>query len=144
MTTRSAKCSCGELTADCTGAPARVSVCHCLACQRRTGSAFGYNVTFAAAQVEVTGTFSTFTRQSDEGFWARFNFCPSCGATVFYEIERRPGMITIPGGAFADPDLWAPNISIYENRRHGWCTIEGEDVERDTVPIDYQAASPSN
>ena len=30
----------GQLTASCTGEPVRVSVCHCLDCQKRTGSAF--------------------------------------------------------------------------------------------------------
>ncbi|MGH2892702.1 MAG: GFA family protein, partial [Solirubrobacteraceae bacterium] len=42
MATREAACSCGQLTVQVSGDPVRVSVCHCLACQRRTGSAFGY------------------------------------------------------------------------------------------------------
>ena len=41
MTTRDASCSCGQLHLTCEGEPVRISVCHCLACQQRTGSAFG-------------------------------------------------------------------------------------------------------
>lgn len=38
---RTAACSCGSLAITTTGEPRRVSACHCLACQKRTGSAFG-------------------------------------------------------------------------------------------------------
>ena len=41
MTTRHARCSCGQLEAETTAEPLRVSVCHCHACQLRTGSVFG-------------------------------------------------------------------------------------------------------
>lgn len=36
MTTRQASCSCGQLRLTCAGEPVRISVCHCLECQRRT------------------------------------------------------------------------------------------------------------
>lgn len=123
-TERIAACSCGSLTATCRGEPVRVSVCHCLDCRRRSGSVFSSNATFAADQVSTAGAFSTFTRSSDEGRWARFNFCPTCGATVFYEIEVRPGMITVPVGAFADPGFPEPHAEVYGGRRSPWVRIE--------------------
>ena len=102
------------------GDPVRVSVCHCLDCKRRTGSAFSWNATYARDQIEIAGESRSFTRGSDDGYWARFNFCPTCGVTVFYEIERRPNMISIPAGAFADPDFPAPLIEVYAERRCPW------------------------
>ena len=41
MTTRHAACSCGQLHLTIEGESARISMCHCLACQRRTGAVFG-------------------------------------------------------------------------------------------------------
>ena len=41
MTTRTATCSCGQLRLACEGEPVRISICHCLECQKRTGSIFG-------------------------------------------------------------------------------------------------------
>jgi len=38
MTTRRAVCSCGQLHLTIDGEPSRISVCHCLECQRRTGA----------------------------------------------------------------------------------------------------------
>jgi Uncharacterized conserved protein len=118
-----AECRCGALQADCSGDPVRVSVCHCLSCKRRTGSAFSYNATYASERVQIRGVATAFTSVSDEGHWARFHFCPACGATVWYEIELRPGMVTIPVGAFADPAFPAPTVMVYSERAHSWCVV---------------------
>lgn len=125
--TRTAKCSCGALVAECRGEPVRISVCHCLDCQRRTGSAFGVQATFRESDVTLTGAPSTFTRLGDEGHWATTSFCPTCGATVWYRIERRPGMVSIPVGAFADPQFPEPRFSVYEDRRHPWVELSTRD-----------------
>ena len=123
MDSREASCKCGALKARCTGEPARISVCHCNGCKRRTGSAFSYNATYPAAQVETSGEASVFTGTGESGYWARDSFCPHCGSTVYYEIERRPGMISVPAGGFADPDFPDPAFSIYEERKHRWVEI---------------------
>ncbi|MBS0319720.1 MAG: GFA family protein, partial [Proteobacteria bacterium] len=59
---RTAACSCGQLAAVVTGDPVRVSVCHCLACQRRTGSVFGAQARFARKDVAASGESSRWTR----------------------------------------------------------------------------------
>lgn len=55
QTSLTARCGCGALRAICVGAPVRVSVCHCLDCKRRTGSAFSWNARFRSARVRVEG-----------------------------------------------------------------------------------------
>lgn len=120
MTVREARCACGALCASAEGEPVRISVCHCLACKRRTGSALAWNATYHAACVTVSGAYHTYERRSDEGNWARHHFCPACGCSVHYEIEVRPGMISIPAGAFADADFPAPTIQVYEERACPW------------------------
>lgn len=120
MTTRLASCSCGQLTAQTTGDPVRVSICHCLACQRRTGSPFGQQARFLREQVTISGASTGYARPGDEGPGARFHFCPQCGATVYYELLGLPEYFGIPVGAFADPGFPAPAISVYEERMHGW------------------------
>lgn len=123
MRSHRAECRCGALQADCSGDPVRVSICHCLSCKRRSGSAFSYNATYAGEQVRTRGTASTFTSISDEGHWGRFHFCPICGTTVWYEIELRPGMVTIPVGTFADPSFPPPSVAVYSERAHSWCAL---------------------
>ncbi len=103
-----------------------MSVCHCLACQRRTGSVFGAQARFATAAVAVTGQSKVFVRVGDEGTRASFHFCPDCGATVYYTFAGNDDAIAIPVGAFADPAFPAPSLSVYEERMHSWVQIPGQ------------------
>lgn len=120
MPLRTAACSCGQLTATTSAEPLRVSVCHCLACQRRSGSVFAAQARFPAETVSLQGEARQFVRVGDGGGVATFNFCPHCGATVWYTFEDQPEAVAIPVGAFADPGFPAPGVSVYEERMHAW------------------------
>jgi hypothetical protein len=126
MATRDAACSCGQLRLTAEGDPIRISMCHCLACQRRTGSAFGIQARFASNNVSVVGRYSDYVRISDEGEERTFHFCPDCGGTVFYMLDAESDVVAVPIGAFADPDFPPPMRSIYESRRHPWVAMTAE------------------
>lgn len=123
--TRRAACSCGALSVETDGDPVRISVCHCLNCQRRSGSAFAVQARFPRDRARVSGPSTAYVLTGDSGAQATFHFCPTCGATVYYEIGAMPDMIAIPVGAFADPAFPGPTVSVYEVRRHPWLTISG-------------------
>jgi hypothetical protein len=106
-----------------TGDPVRISVCHCLACQRRTGSVFGEQARFPRDNVAISGASTEYVRSGDEGGRARFHFCPVCGATVYYEIEGLDAFLAFPVGAFADPGFPSPRVSVYESRMHAWVAM---------------------
>jgi len=57
--TRKAALSCKQLHLSCGGEPVRVSLCHCQACQQRTGSAFGVQMRFPRERVRIEGRSST-------------------------------------------------------------------------------------
>jgi len=97
-------------------------MCHCLACQQRTGSVFGVQARWPSERVTVGGQAHAYVRTGDEGGRATFRFCPTCGATVYYELEALPGVVAVPVGAFADPNFPPPERSIYGERRHPWVT----------------------
>lgn len=122
---REARCQCGQLTVTVSGDPFAVSLCHCLACQRRTGSAFATQAAFNAEQVEVSGRYSDYSRISEESDAREhvFHFCPECGSQVFQHELADPDLVIVSVGAFADPDFPAPTISEYEDTRHGWVEL---------------------
>jgi hypothetical protein len=130
MGERTASCSCGQLTVQISGEPVRVSICHCLACQRRTGSVFSEQARFKREGIKkISGISTTFVRVGDEGSELSFRFCPTCGATVYYTINVDPELVAIPVGAFADPKFQTPTRSVYESRKHGWVNVpDGPDV----------------
>ena len=129
MTTRVAECNCGQLKARVTGEPIRISVCHCLACQCRTGSVFAMQARFERSNVSVEGTSKQYVRIADSGNQCIQSFCPECGATVFYRLNTAPEVIAIPVGAFADPQFPPPRFSVYEARKHAWVQMPA-DAER--------------
>ena len=121
MATREAACHCGQLRLEVEGDPFVVSICHCLACQRRTGGAFGMQARRPADRVQIVGRYTEYTRTSDFGGDRTFRFCPDCGATVFYQTD--PDRIAVPIGAFADPSFPPPRVSVWESRRHPWVVL---------------------
>jgi hypothetical protein len=126
MTERQGACACGQLTVTCAGEPVRVSVCHCLECQRRSGAPFAQQARWPAEAVTVHGNATTFQRVGDSAGAIAFRFCPVCGTTVCFEVDRMPGFLAVPVGVFADPTFPSPTYSIYEARKHRWVTVAGD------------------
>ena len=132
--TRTAMCSCGQLCIEVQGDPLGVGVCHCLACQRRTGSAFALLATFAAPYM-VSGAVAEYMRIGDQGAMFRFRFCPVCGTNLFHTEEGRSGSVSVAVGAFADPTFPEPEDSIYECRRHPWVGLPPGVRAHDKDPV---------
>jgi hypothetical protein len=130
VTTRAASCRCGQLKATAAGEPVRVSVCHCLNCKKRSGSAFAVQARWPKAQVRINGASNTFVKVADSGNSATFHFCPECGSDVYYEIDGKfDDLVAIPLGAFDDPWFANPRFSVWEEPKHDWVEIVGPDVE---------------
>jgi hypothetical protein len=132
MATREAACHCGQLRLEVEGEPFVVSICHCLACQRRTGSAFGMQAAFTPDQVDVVGRYSTYRRISDEADRKPhdFHFCPDCGSQVFYTEPDEPDLVVVSVGSFADPSFPPPTEAGYDSHRFPWLAVP-ETIERD-------------
>ncbi len=129
-TTRIASCRCGQLSATCTGEPVRVSVCHCLKCKKCSGSAFAVQARWPSDQVGFEGRSNSWMNVSDSGNRVNFHFCPDCGSDVHYEIDGKfDGFVAIPLGAFEDPFALSPRFSVWEERKHDWVEIGGDNVE---------------
>ena len=131
---RTASCRCGQLKAMVTGDPVRVSVCHCLSCKKRSGSAFAAQARWPTAQVSIDGQSKTFVNVADSGNEATFHFCPNCGSDVYYVIDGKfddkfNDLLAIPVGAFDDPYFLKPEYSVWEERKHDWVEIVGDEVE---------------
>lgn len=119
---REASCSCGQLRVRVHGDILGTGICHCLECQRRTGSVFaalaGFNGPF-----DVAGTATEYVRAGDQGTRFRFRFCPVCGTNLFHTVDGQDAFVMVAVGAFADPDIPPPDDSVYDSRRHPWVRL---------------------
>lgn len=125
---RSAACGCGQLRVTTEGEPVAIGMCHCLECQRRTGSTYGVQARFLKEHVRFEGESTVYARTGDTGRTVTFHFCPTCGSTLFWKPEALPDHVSVAVGAFADPSFPAPGYSVYEMRKHAWtdCKVELE------------------
>jgi hypothetical protein len=118
-----ASCSCGQLSLVYEGEITRTSMCHCFACQKRTGSAFGVQTRIEKTKTRISGKATKYDRPTDEGDHVHFYFCPTCGATVYWEIDDLPETVSVAFGAFDTRTLPGPVFSVYEEQKAPWVIL---------------------
>jgi hypothetical protein len=119
-----AQCLCGALSLKLRETSKLIVACHCLACQRRTGSPFGVGVFHAIDTVEISGTATEFIHVGDSGRKVRCYFCPTCGSTVYWKPDVLPSLIGVAVGALGDPSFPAPAFSMFERSKHHWVHVD--------------------
>ncbi|WP_246623795.1 GFA family protein [Sphingomonas colocasiae] len=119
----------------CTGEPIKVSLCHCLDCQRRTGSLFSVAAFFLKDQARPAGgPAKVFRRGSASGFDVDFHFCGECGSSLWWEPQRMPDRVGVAVGAFADPGFPMPEQAVWCDERHRWLELPDAIAGHDRSP----------
>lgn len=121
-----ARCSCGALALQAPAPSPMIVACHCVWCQRRTGSSFGVGAFFRATEVTIAGTAKEFAREGSSGGKVRTYFCPDCGSTVYWKADKAPDLIGVAIGSFAGSDCPQPTRSIWEQTRRPWAQVEAD------------------
>jgi hypothetical protein len=116
-------CACGEVRYRLASEPLIVHCCHCLNCQRQTGSAFVINALIEADRVEVLrGEPRVVRAPRDEGPPQRIWRCPACGTALFSQYGR-PEVHFVRVGTLDDPTALAPDVHIYTRSKLSWITL---------------------
>ena len=120
---RDGGCACGAVRYRLASEPLFVHCCHCLNCQRQTGSAFVVNLLIEANRVELLGEAPLpVDAPRDDGSAQRIYRCPTCRVAVFSEYGR-PEVRFVRGGTLDDPTGVVPDVHIYTRSKVGWVTI---------------------
>lgn len=116
-------CACGAVRYRLSSAPLFVHCCHCLNCQRQTGSAFVINLLIEADRVEVLAeTPEPVEVPRDDGSAQRIFRCPRCQVAVFSEYGA-PQVRFVRGGTLDDPRSITPDVHIYTRSKVGWVDL---------------------
>ena len=122
---REGGCSCGAVRYRLTSEPLFTHCCHCLNCQRQTGSAFVINLLLEADRVELlAGEPQPVDAPRDDGSVQRIYRCPTCQVAVFSEYGR-PEVRFVRGGTLDDPSAITPDVHIYTRSKLPWITVPG-------------------
>lgn len=116
-------CACGEVRYRLASEPLIVHCCHCLNCQRQTGSAFVINLLIEAERVEMLGAEPHVVEaQRDDGPPQRIYRCPTCEVALFSEYGR-PDVWFVRAGTLDEPRDVAPDVHIYTRSKVRWLTL---------------------
>jgi hypothetical protein len=116
-------CSCGAIRYRLGSDPLVVQCCHCLNCQRQTGSAFVINLMIEADRVELTaGEPQPIDVPRSGGKKQRIFRCPTCQVAVFscYTSAR---IRFVRAGTLDDPSLVTPDVHIYTRSKLSWVVL---------------------
>jgi hypothetical protein len=120
---REGGCSCGEVRYRLASEPLFVHCCHCLNCQRQTGSAFVVNLLIEGDRVELlAGEPQPVDVPRDDGSRQRIFRCPSCQVAVFSEYGGR-AVRFVRGGTLDEPSSITPDVHIYTRSKVDWFTL---------------------
>lgn len=122
---REGGCACGTVRYRLTAEPLVTHCCHCLNCQRQTGSAFVINLVIEAARVELlAGEPQPVDAPRDDGSTQRIYRCPQCQVAVFSEYGG-PALWFVRGGTLDEPSSISPDVHIYTRSKLPWVALPG-------------------
>jgi hypothetical protein len=116
-------CSCGAVRYRLASEPLFVHCCHCLNCQRQTGSAFVINLLIEADRMQLlSGEPEPIDVPRDDGSTQRIYRCPTCQVAVFSEYGRREVRF-VRGGTLDDPSAVQPDVHIFTRSKLPWVAV---------------------
>jgi hypothetical protein len=125
-----------------TSDPLFVHCCHCLNCQRQTGSAFVINLLIESDRVELLADEPQPVEvPRDDGSTQRIFRCRSCQVAVFSNYGR-PEIHFVRAGTLDDPSRVAPDVHIYTRTKLPWVTLP-DSVPAFDVYYDSKALWPA-
>ena len=122
MLERTGGCSCGAVRYRLASEPLIVHCCHCLNCQRQTGSAFVINLLIETDRLEVTGTPRRVDVARDGAEPQRVFRCPTCEIALFSEYDR-PEVRFVRAGTLDDPSVVTPDVHIFTRSKVPWVRL---------------------
>ena len=113
-------CHCGSITLSISEPPKKMVQCHCLDCQKATGTGHTSNAYFAKEDVTIQGEATGYTVTADSGNEMTRYFCPQCGSRMYGHNSQRPELVSIQVGCLEDHSWFSPQVVLFSSRRHDW------------------------
>ena len=112
-------CLCGSVRYQASSA-ANACYCHCTSCRRAFGAPMVPWATFPRERfIVMRGELAEY-RSSPP---VTRGFCATCGTSITYRHDRRPGEIDVALATLDDPNAIAPAAHIWVQDKLPWVTI---------------------
>ena len=127
-------CLCGAVRYEIDGDTIFQGHCHCVDCQKVTGTGHISVVAVLSSALKVTGETTSFAVTADSGQPYIRHFCPRCGSVVYGEPTAMQGVNTVPAGTLDDTSLFVPEMVVYTKSRPAWDRIDSGLPEFEAMP----------
>lgn len=129
------RCACGEVRYEITGEPLFTHACHCVDCQRTTGSAFVIHTVLCEEDLVINGATRTGIGPSGSGAGCEMHGCESCGVIIWLRyLYHQVPVIVVRTGTLEDPNALPPRAHIFTSQKQPWFVLP------DDVPTFVEAA----
>jgi hypothetical protein len=117
-------CACGAVRYRLTSAPMFVHCCHCLDCQRQTGSAFVLNALIETDRIALlSGDPQPIAVPTDSGRPHDIWRCPACHTALWSDYGRRQALRFVRVGTLDDPTALQPDVHIFTRSKQPWVAL---------------------
>ncbi len=117
-------CQCGAIRYEVAGTPKRQVACHCTACQRQSGSAFGMTIVVNEEDFRlIKGELKIHTSKSQAGRAKLGAFCPECGTRIYHKSEWRKGTVSVKPGTLDDTRWLKPEMHLWTSSKQPWVIV---------------------
>lgn len=133
------RCKCGALRYRLDGQPLFTHACHCLNCQRNTGTAFSMTTIVLTADLTITEGEVAATKPSPRSTALS---CANCGTLIYTASTAFPVTVIVKSGTFDDPNVVTPGAHIWVKRKQPWVILP-EDVPQFEEAYDRDEVWPA-
>jgi hypothetical protein len=114
-------CLCAAVRYRVDAEPLTLYACHCMDCQRRTGSGFAMSlVVRREALVVETGTPAPYAATLADGRTKRGRMCAACGTRLWGEPEGDARIVVVQPGTLDDTSWLHPVAHIWARSAQPW------------------------
>ncbi|MBZ8135214.1 GFA family protein [Afifella sp. IM 167] len=120
-------CACGQVRYRLTSKPMFVHCCHCLDCQRQTGSAFVINGIIERERVVLlAGEPVAVALPTDSGRPHDVWRCPQCQTALWSDYGRRKVLVFLRVATLDEPHAIVPDVHIYTRSKVPWVRLPAD------------------
>ncbi|MGI1679306.1 MAG: GFA family protein [Cellvibrionaceae bacterium] len=131
-------CRCGEIEFSCSEKPHFVSTCHCMDCQKFSGSSFINWALFRSKAISM-GQGRPKEVSCTEGVYR--GFCRDCGTHLYWRRSDRPQWVDITVGSLDQPLPYEPQAEAYVAHKLPWVILNPNIPHYDYEPFDLPAVT---
>ena len=109
---KGSKCLCGAVSYDSSGEQIIGGHCHCVDCQKSSGTGHSSHMGVPRHAVTISGETTVYTAPTDTGNTVSRHFCPTCGSPVYWTNSTMVDMMFLRASCLDDLENFQPGVVV--------------------------------